>query len=183
MGFFGKIKKRWYVVLIVVLILAIGGAVGSRVFHRQKVSSARLAQAQVQTVMQVGQDLLYLENFDTLKVTPKQAKDILPLMDKLRTADSAVQSDFAKQIYGTLSPSQYAGLLSKKEPDQKGGLGRGNRGKSFREEKNLRGRDQENLEEGTGFAGRNNSLQDALPNIVTKMLQDRSQEKTNIATP
>lgn len=55
---------------------------------------------------------MYLENFQSMKITQEEAKAILPLVDRLASStDQNLQRDLAKEIYGQLTPQQYATLL------------------------------------------------------------------------
>ena len=117
------IKKRWYVLLIVILLIV--GATGARFYEREYFRNQVVSSGVNLVNRQVDLDLIYLENYPTQKITQDQAKQILPLVDRLKvTTDSKVQQDLAQQIYGQLTPAQYSLIM-----DQ----GRGN---------TLNGRDQ-----------------------------------------
>ena len=103
------VKKRWYLLLIIVVVIG-----GSAVVHFNHARYETLVSTKMgpQVIRQVNLDLVLLEKVDTTKVTPAQAKEILPLMEKLSLAtDLTVQSDLAKQVYGMLTPAQYSVLM------------------------------------------------------------------------
>ncbi|MHB1653309.1 MAG: hypothetical protein ACYCVD_12640 [Desulfitobacteriaceae bacterium] len=175
---FKGIKKRWYLLLIVILL--VGGGAAAKFHFRQYERTQEAQQAGTQTYRQVYTDLLYLENFPTLKVTPGQAKELLPLVDRVSsTSDPTLQFDVEKQIYGMLTPVQYETLLDKQAGDSKDLAGK----------RDLRGgpsaknkRDYERQHDSRGreaFAKGNyrDPMEQALGTVVTKMLTERSAEK------
>ncbi|HBP64299.1 MAG TPA: hypothetical protein DD730_08510 [Desulfosporosinus sp.] len=184
MSLFKKIKtirKRWYLLLIIVVI--IGGSAAVRINHSRQNKTLATAKMGSQVNRQVDTDLVLLETFASAKVTPVQAKVILPLMEKLSTAtDPTVQSDLAKQVYGLLTPAQYSILMdsqninvqSTNQPNQGDPNSRNNKGgKEIRSDK---GHD---FGEGNSFEGKNfqDPKEQALSNVVLKMLNDRSAEQ------
>ena len=174
------IKKRWYLLLVIVVI--IGGS--AAVHFKQEVRSKALASANMgsQVNRQVDTDLVLLETFASAKVTPVQAKAILPLMEKLSTeTDPTIQSDLAKQVYGMLTPAQYS-LLMDSQNKTVGSTTQANQGdpksRDNKGGKDVRGSKGHDGGEG-GSYGVNNSQdpkEQALSNVVLKMLNDRSAE-------
>ena len=168
-----SVKKRWYLLLIVVLI--IGGSAAVRINHAYQNRALASAKMGSQIYRQVDLDLIRLENFVTAKVTPLQAKEMLPLVERLSaTTDLNTQSDLAKQIYGMLTPAQYAILMDSKNASALNRVGR----------ENQRGHEGKghDFREGGSFNGlRGNNSQDpkeqALGSVVIKMLNDRSVEQ------
>ncbi len=112
---FKNINKKWYLLLIAVLILGIAGGIIVKKSIKYRYARLRSREAPLQAFQQVCMDLIYLEKFQTLKVTPEQAKEILPLVDQLSAAGSSSKPTLAKQIYGTLTPQQYEILLERQD--------------------------------------------------------------------
>ena len=170
-----KMKKRWY--LLIIVLLVIGGSAAVRINHAQQNRALASAKIATQVYRQVDLDLIRLENVATTKVTPVQAKEMLPLVQKLSTTtDPNTQTDLAKQVYGMLTPAQYAVLTdsSTNQPNKGTQNGRDTRG--MKQERGAKGHD---IREGGGFYGK--SYQDpkeqALGSLVIKMLNDRSAEQ------
>ncbi|OLN33267.1 hypothetical protein [Desulfosporosinus metallidurans] len=186
MGFIKRlknVKKRWYLLLIVVLI--IGGSAAVRINHAHQNRALASAKMGSQIYRQVDLDLIHLENFVTAKVTPVQAKEMLPLVERLSAAtDLNTQSDLAKQIYGMLTPAQYAILMDDKNVSSLNQVGKENqRGRDERGLKDGREGKENNYQEGYGFnsfygQGIQDPKEQALGNVVIKMLNDRSAEQT-----
>lgn len=176
-----KIKKKWYLLLLALLIIGAAGGAAAHVRYEPLHEQQKAAQASAQAYREVYTDLLYLENFATLKVTPDQAKEILPLIDQLTAADSSTQAELAKQVYSVLTPLQYQALLSHQG--------------SLNHESTKNGRDDRDKSERHGFDqdsnGRENfdgkdiqsPREQALEGVVSKMLKDRSLAGTNPTTP
>jgi hypothetical protein len=149
--------------------VAIGGGVSYRwMIHEKNSHESRQSQQAYQLVCS---DLLYLENFQTMKITQDEANSILPLMDQLAAStDPNVQSNLTQEIYGDLNPQQYAALLQQQNTNN---------------QKTVKGKDEErgHAKEGKAFKGdrqfKNGSSirEQALGNVVQKMLTDRSQGK------
>jgi len=175
-----SVKKRWYLLLIIVVI--IGGSAVVRYNHvrYETLSSAKMGS---QINRQVNLDLVLLDKVDTTKVTPTQAKEILPVMEKLSLAtDQTVQSDLAKQVYGMLTPLQYSILMdsqnqtirSTNQKDQ------GNHSRQDNEaRKETSGTKDHDFEEGGSSYGKGSldPKEQALSSVVIKMLNDRSAEQ------
>lgn len=167
------IKKRWYVLLVALLLVA--GISGAHFYVRQHFQ--KVASNGVNLVnRQVDLDLIYLENYPTQKITTDQAKQILPILDRLNgTTDSKVQQDLAQQIYGQLTPAQYSLIMDQGKgnsingKDRAGFRGRGR--EDGQEHEGLRG------EEKSIGRGQTNPREQALSNVTLKMLQDRSNGK------
>ncbi|TGE32926.1 hypothetical protein [Desulfosporosinus sp. Sb-LF] len=180
MSFFKKIKKRWYLLLIVVLI--IGGSAAGHIYHAQQNKALASAKMGSQVYRQVDLDLIHLENFVTAKVTPAQAKQMLPLVERLSAAtDLNTQSDLAKQVYGILTPAQYAILMDRQNNSSMNQSNQRN-GKGDQNERGMKeGRDgkKRDFPEGGGFFGKGyqDPKEQALGSVVIKMLNDRSAEQ------
>lgn len=177
---FLKIKKRWYLLIIVVLI--VGGSAAVRINHTWQTRALASANLGTQVYRQVDLDLIHLENVVAAKVTPVQAKEILPIVEKLSTTtDVNTQSDLAKQIYSMLTPAQYTILMDRQNvssmnlPNKGTMSGRDDRG--IKEGRDGKGHD---FQVGSSFNGK--GYQDlkaqALGSVVIKMLTDRSAEQT-----
>ena len=186
MGFIKRlknVKKRWYLLLIVVLL--IGGGAAVRINHAHQTRALASAKMGSQIYRQVDLDLIHLENFVTAKVTPVQAKEMLPLVERLSAAtDLNTQSDLAKQIYGMLTPAQYAILMDSKDASSLNQVGPENqRGRDERGSKGGRDGKGHDFQEGGGFngfygGGSQDPKEQALGSVVIKMLNDRSAEQT-----
>ena len=88
--------------------------------HAQQARTLASAKMGSQVNRQVDLDLVLLEKTDSTKITPVQAKQILPLMDKLSTVTNlTTQSDLAKQVYGILNPVQYSVLMDSQNQNLK----------------------------------------------------------------
>ena len=184
MGFIKRlknVKKRWYLLLIVVLL--IGGGAAVRINHAHQTRALASAKMGSQIYRQVDLDLIHLENFVTAKVTPVQAKEMLPLVERLSAAtDLNTQSDLAKQIYGMLTPAQYAILMDSKNASSLNQVGPENqRGRDERDSKG--GREGHDFQAGGSFngfygSGSQDPKEQALGSVVIKMLNDRSAEQT-----
>lgn len=175
------VKKRWYLLLIIVVI--IGGSAGVRFKHEQRSRTLASANMGSQVNRQVDLDLILLEKSDSAKVTPVQAKGILPLMEKLSTGtDPTIQSDLAKQVYGMLTPAQYSILMdsqnqnvsSTNQANQDNNSSQDNQGR-----KEVRGAKGHDFREGGSFYGKGSQdpKEQALSSVVIKMLNDRSAEQ------
>lgn len=168
-----SVKKRWYLLLIVVLI--IGGSAAVRINHAYENRALASAKMGSQIYRQVDLDLIHLENFTTAKVTPVQAKEMLPLVERLSaTTDLNTQSDLAKQIYGMLTPEQYAILMDSKNASSLDQVGHEN-------QRDHEGKGNDFKEEG-GFNSSygkisQNPKEQALGSVVIRMLNDRSAEQ------
>ena len=178
MSIFEKLKnlnKKWYLLLVTVLVIGAGSGAAAKYYYRQQFEIARQANIGLQTVRVVDMDLLYLENTSTTKLSPGQAKAILPLIEKLPTANassSPTATDLTKQIYENLSPVQYQALT------EHGKLSTGNDYVERRDDKKGHGvednHDFRNVK--ANDKGIGDSKAEALNNIVGKMLKERSAE-------
>ncbi|EGW36886.1 hypothetical protein [Desulfosporosinus sp. OT] len=177
---FEKLKnhnKKWYLLLVLIILLGACGGLAARFYLRQQFQQNMQVNIGAQMARSVEQDLLYLDNTSTLKLSPDQAKAILPLIEKVSTSNtnsSPSINDLAKQIYEILNPVQYqalidssksvAGNVEEKRQDGK----KGNRRENSREfEKS------EHITKGI-----TDPKVDALKDIVIKMLKERSTEIT-----
>lgn len=174
-------KKRWYLLLIIVVI--IGGSAVVRFNHARYRTSAS-AKMGSQVNRQVDLDLVLLEKFGSAaKVTPVQAKEILPLMEKLSTAtDLTTQSDLAKQVYGMLTPVQYSVLMDSQNQNVRSTnpANQGNHSsRDNQDKKEVRGAKGHDSREGDSFYGKGSQdpKEQALSNVIIKMLNDRSAEQ------
>jgi len=132
---------------------------------------------------QVDLDLVFLEKVSSTKVTPDQAKEILPLMEKLSaTTDLTVQSDLAKQVYGMLTPAQYLILMDRQTLtiSTNNQVNQGNpKSRDNKSGKEIRGGKGHDFPEGGSFSGKGSQdpKEQALSSVVIKMLNDRSVEQ------
>jgi len=171
------IKKRWYLLTALILIVAIGGV--AKFSIETHVRGQFGSENVPQTYQIVCTDLLYLENFQSMKITQEEAKVMLPLVDRLASSiDQNLKRDLAKEIYGQLTPQQYATLLDQEGSranvlsgrNQDGELkkGKGEERGKYSREKDFNG-DRE-------FDKNGNTIREqALSSVVEKMLTDRSQ--------
>lgn len=165
-----NLNKKWY--LLLVLILFLGTCAGAAKFYFRQQANV------VQTARSVEQDLLYLDNTSTLKLSPDQAKAMLPLIEKMSTSNTTSSpsiSDLAKQVYEILSPVQYQALTAY----GKLGTGKVESEREYGKKGNRRG-DSRELEKAIfNSKGIGDPKADALNDIVIKMLKERSVEIVN----
>jgi hypothetical protein len=165
MRLFGKlktIKRKWIYLIIAIVIIALAGGIAAKIVcerHEGKNDEKGI------NSYQTYYDLLYLENTDNLKILPAQAKVLLPLVQKLATADEATQQDLVNNIYKQLSPQQYYSILNE---GNKTDIGNGNErfGNNKREFGGKFGRGDRNE--------KSNNQSDPLKDIVLNMLKDKS---------
>ncbi|TGE34983.1 hypothetical protein E4K67_27770 [Desulfosporosinus fructosivorans] len=160
-----NLNKMWYLLLVLILLLGAGGGLAAKYYLRQ-------ANIGVQTARSVEQDLLYLDSTSTFKMSPDQAKTILPLIEKMSTSDtnsSPSINDLAKQVYEILTPVQYQTLTDH------GKLGTG-KAESDGKKGNRRGDSRGFEKVGFNIIGIGDPKADALYDIVIKMLKERSVE-------
>lgn len=165
----GGIKKRWYFLIALILLVAIGGGFSYRWMMHDRTS--QVSRQSQQAYQLVCSDLLYLENFQTMKITQDEAKTILPLMDQLAAStDPNIQSGLTKEIYGQLNPQQYESLLQQQKSNNESRV----KGKDYE-----RGLDKKEEDFNGDRKLKNGSSirEQALGNVVQKMLTDRSQGK------
>lgn len=175
---FKNINKKWYLLLIAVLILGIAGGIIAKKSIKYRYARLRSREAPLQAFQQVCMDLIYLEKFQTLKVTPEQAKEILPLVDQLSAAASSSQPTLAKQIYGTLTPQQYEILLERQD------ILAGGRERERYHKRGFHG-GRESGGQRRFLRDRNHywdAKQQALGDVVIRMLRVRSAEKSAAKT-
>lgn len=115
----------------------------------------------------VYRDLILLENTVNLKISPEQAKAILPLVEKMTNADDNVKTDLSNQVYSQLNPQQIQLLL--------------NRGDSIRQERKSgspRGEDEFSKREFENIKSRENNdiLVQSLPEVTIRMLKEKIAE-------
>lgn len=175
------VKKRWYLLLIIVVL--IGGGAVIRINHAQQSRTLASAKMVSQINRQVALDLVLLEKSVSEKVTPVQAKEILPLMVKLSTStDLTTQSDLAKQVYGMLTPAQYSILMVSQNQNVRSAnqVNQGNlNSRDNKGGKEVRGAKGHDFPEGGSFSGKGSQdpKEQALSGVVIKMLNDRSVEQ------
>lgn len=165
-----KVKKRWYILILFVLV--VGGAGGAWEVYERSSQPVRVSE-------QIFTDLVYLESVPGFKLTPEQAKGILPLVNQLASAqDSKSQNDLERQIYASLNPSQYSQLIRKENEGNTLDSNRGDKGENDRGDLEDHKRDYKRSDrEDFGREGLTDPKKEALKDIVIKMLQDRSGEK------
>ncbi len=175
-----KLTKKQWIVVVALLVIIIGGGVGARIFLHER--SGVQDKAKVQVYRQICSDLLYLEQFDTLKLKPAQAKQILPLIDRMSaSSDANTQLDLAKQIYGILTPVQYETLLTS-QPDSGQNKLDARNNRTDREDGNYREERDSRVEHGIRPQPNPNNLRlQAMGNVVNAMLKQRANETTPVA--
>ena len=192
MSFLEKLKginRKWFYLLVIIAILVIGGGIAGKVVHeRHEKNGGKYSPAVADSVYL---DLLYLESSDNLKITPDQAKAILPLVEKLAAGTTTAQLDLVQKIYSTLSPQQYQALLNSGSnyPAPKKGEKPNRRG--IRDElKGWKGGDNREGIEGSlhnnfnmGRKGLNSSREEALGSVIIKMLTTRAGKKATPVQP
>ncbi len=171
------IKKRWYVLLVLLIVAGAGAGIANKYYFRPYYMAIKTSMIGQQACRQVSLDLIYLEKAPNAKITPDQAKEILPLVEEMSgSTDPALQVDLAKQIYGMLTPVQYATLVD----SNRGISGSLSNGRDL-QGKQVKGRQEKTEGDFRDFKVSNrkdnNPLQQALGSVVTKMLTERSQEK------
>lgn len=152
-------QKKWSIGIIVgvVLLAGVGGAgIYAARNYCQKVGLSRTARLQADSP--VYMDLLYLNTINGLKLTPTQAQAILPLVEKLKDADSSSTAELSKEIYAQLNAQQYLVLESGNGPRRVMGI---------REMPMMEGRLHTN-----GDNHGQSVRQAALPDVVIKQLKD-----------
>ena len=176
------VNKKWYLllILVVLLILGIGGGIVVRKSIRHHYARARSAGMYMQMFREVCTDLVYLEKFQMLRVTPEQAQKMLPLVDQLSAAGPPSQAPLAKQIYGALTPQQYGALLDR--PDiLPGGSPWDHKGKRCFLQRAWFFHGDREFEKHKGFSREGylyeSPKQQALGDVMIKMLKVRSTEK------
>lgn len=160
-------QKKWIYGCIIGAVLLVGAAGAcfysySARMHQQRVNATQ--KTGLQTAAPVYMDLLYLNSTADLKITPAQAKTILPLVEKLKAADVKTVPDLSKQIYTQLDAPQYLALQSRsREP-----------GMGYMKESHIRGRrtvDKDRLEAKRNYSGQM-LRQAALPDILIRDLKN-----------
>lgn len=149
------------------------GGLAAKFYFRQQFEKNTQANVGAQMARSVEQDLLYLDTASTLKLSPDQAKAILPLIEKMSTSStnsSPSINDLAKQVYENITPVQYQALIDYGKPVT------GNVEMEGQDDKkgNRRGDSREFKETEHNSKGTADPKADALKDIVIKMLKDRS---------
>jgi hypothetical protein len=175
---FGKLKnlnKKWYLLLVLIILLGLCGGLAAKIYLRQQLQKNIQANGGVQMVRSVEQDLLYLDSTSTLKLSPDQAKTILPLVEKMsasNTTSSPSINDLAKQAYEVLTPVQYQALIDY----GKSVTGNVEKERQDGKKENRRGDSREFEKTEHNTKGIADPKTDALKDIVIKMLKERSTE-------
>ena len=156
-------KKKWLCLIAVVVVLLLAAGIAAAALHERfdRHEGERSA-----ATYQTYYDLLYLENVDTLKLTPDQAKTLEPLVEKLNAAsDKTTKNDLEKNIYMQLTPQQYYAVLNNgnqnvmmSKRDEHGRFGEG-----------FSGRFQRGFDEEKG-----SSPADSIKDVVLNMLKAES---------
>ena len=111
---FEKLKilnKKWFYFIFIIAILGIGGVIaGKLVDERYEMKSEK---AYPVLANGINLDLLYLENTKSLQLTQDQAKELLPLVEKLGAKTETDQLGLVQKIYTLLNPQQYLALVNK----------------------------------------------------------------------
>ncbi|ODA38795.1 hypothetical protein [Desulfosporosinus sp. BG] len=170
-----SLNKKWYLLLALIILLGGGGGIAAKFYSRQQQQMNMQANVAAQMARSVEQDLVVLDNSSTLKLSPEQAKAILPLIEKMpaaTTTSSPSINDLVKQVYEILTPVQYQTLtdygksvtknIDKERQDGEEGNQRGERREFQKAEHNTK-----------GIA---DPKTDAIQDIVIKMLKERSVE-------
>ncbi|AET68447.1 hypothetical protein Desor_2918 [Desulfosporosinus orientis DSM 765] len=179
-----KLNRKWYLLLVLVILLGGGGSFAAKYYLRQQFQKNMQANAGVHMTMSVEQDLLYLDNTSSLKLSPDQAKAILPLVEKMSNSDtnsSVSINDLAKQVYESLTPVQYQALTHYGNPV----IGNVEREREDKDtKKDNRREDNQRFEKAEHYTKDiADPKADALQNIVINMLKERSSETTtNLAS-
>lgn len=186
MSFFEKLKginRKWFYLLIVIVIMVIGGGIAGEVVHERHEKNGEKYNPAVANSVYL--DLLYLENNDSLKVTPDQAKAILPLIEKLAADTTTAQIDLVQKIYSSLSPQQYQALLNggSNYLVPKNGGKQEKRDDVRNEWKGRQGGENRDENMKMGKKGFNSPREEALGSVIIKMLTTRAGETTTLVKP
>ncbi|MCL4440520.1 hypothetical protein [Desulforamulus aeronauticus] len=171
-----KINKKWYLTLAAILVIGATGSAGAEYYFDQQAAAAKTERVSLQASREAVEDLLYLEKQETLKLSPDQAKTLLPLVEKISTtSDATSRTDLAKQIYQTLTPDQYQAVSEQNKQDHR----------DVRVKKDGKDRhDDEREHEFKGEAdlkGTQSPKADALNQVVIQMLKTRGSETQSSA--
>ncbi|MGE5415850.1 MAG: hypothetical protein ACM3UZ_03660 [Acidobacteriota bacterium] len=194
-------NKKWIygigaALVVVVAIALIAGAC----FHHR--FDGRFSDRNASLASPVLSDLMYVGTSPDLKLTPEQAKAILPLVEKLNklsatkvtdeTKEEANQkaiADLNKQIYAQLTVQQYQALNSKDKIAANGNMPPQFLGKvkmdkrGHGEEREFRGKDEFSGCGNMCGYGQGSARTQAMPDIVIKMLKDISAGKVVAPAP
>lgn len=167
-----NLNKKWYLLLVLIIFFGAGCGLYVKFYHIQQFQKNMQASTGEQIARTVEQDLLYLDTTSTLKLSPDQAKAILPLIEEMSTSFTnslPTINDGAKKVYEILTPAQYQALINY-EPVT------GNVEKDRQEgKKNNRLWDNRKFDNTEHNAmGIADPKADALKDIVIKMLKERS---------
>lgn len=160
-----NIKRKWIYIGLALLIVVVGLGGTAAVLH-ERFDEHNKGEKDVNGY-QTYYDLLYLENTDNMKLSPEQAKAILPLAEKLASADKTTQPDLEKSIYAQLTPQQYYSLLNGNDNT---GTERGN--KKYKNDK--KGEEFRGARKGGEGLEKTDITVKSLQDVVIKMLKDKS---------
>jgi hypothetical protein len=159
------IKRKWIYIGLALLIVVVGLGGTAAVLH-ERFDGQDWGEKDINGY-QTYYDLLSLENTDNMKLSPEQAKAILPLAEKLVSADKTTQPDLEKSIYTQLTPQQYYSLLNGNDNT---GTERGNiKYKNGKREEEFRGE-----RKGGEGLGKIDVTVKSLQDVVIKMLKGKS---------
>jgi hypothetical protein len=167
MSIWGKlktVKRKWMYLVVAIIVVGLAGGITAKALHER--CEGKNGENKEITSYQTYYDLLYLENTTDLKISPEQAKALVPVVEKLSTAtDKTTVTDLEKSIYKLLTPEQYYALLngSNTNINEKG------RGKSGQRKGGFEG----GFMRGEGF-DKGKGLEDTIKDVVLNMLKDKS---------
>ena len=156
------VKRKWIYLTAALIVVVLAGGIIAAVLHES--FDDRKDEHKGINLYQAYSDLLYLENTNDLKLTPDQAKALVPLVEKLSTTtDKTAVSELEKNIYTQLTPQQYYALLKGSDNEPKG-----------KSEKRY-GRHKDESEGSFERGGREDDERgrsDTIKDVVLKMLND-----------
>jgi hypothetical protein len=157
------IKRKWIYLAVVVIVVALAGGIAAKVCHER--FEDRNGENKGMNSYQTYYDLLYLENTNDSKISPEQAKVLVPLVEKLSTTtDETALSNLEKDIYKQLTPGQYYNLLNS------------NNSLNGKNHEKL-GRNRDGFEGGFKYGKGENEgkmMYITIKDVVLKMLKDKS---------
>lgn len=184
MNFYEKLKginKKWLYLLAVLVVLGIGGTIAGEVIGErieQKIGKYNPALSR-----DVYLDLLYLENNEPTKINAEQAKELLPLVERVSKVSDSTQFTMVQNIYSLLTPQQYQALLNKDnnvvKPEGEKDTKRRGREQYDKRDQRIDGDYMESFDfkhEGQKY---NNAKEAAIENVVIKMLKDKISGNNN----
>lgn len=185
MGILQKLKninKKWFYVLFILIILGIGGAALKFIHERNDEDKAENNYLEKANPMYL--DLLYLESSDNLKISPEQAKVILPLVEKVDKSNSQTEFNLLKSIYSELNPQQYQAILTRNDNYNNKN---DNQDRHWERKEERRGdednrkeydnREEKRFGEGDNRENFNDLRELSLSNVILKTLKERALEQ------